>query len=180
MASRDDRFRKAVAPLGKREERRAVAAAVSHFESRLAKRREPRFRVIGAELTVEKPRSPRGVPTRLVSVVIAHYDAREVLSIQVDAAGRVVSSQALDFQPVFHADEVAEARALVEQDAPLRRAASRKSAFVHVFGPHQDRRRARLIGLQYLRTLRGDRVESVARAVVDLDRAQVVSVERYE
>lgn len=179
MATRDDRFRKAVAPLGKREERRAVVAAVSHFESTIATRSEPRFRVVGAELTMEKPRSPRGVPTRVVTVVVAHYDAREALSIQVDAAGRVVSSQALDFQPAFHAEEVAEARALVEQDAALRRSASGKSSFVHVFGPHRDRRRGRLIGLQYLRTLRGDRVESVARAVVDLDRAQVVSVERY-
>lgn len=169
-------LKRVLAPLGTREERAAIRSAVEYFRNTQHGSGELRYRVLGAELRIEKPRLRESVPPRLVDVLIVDYGGKQTLRLTVDRTKKIVQSEALTFHPAFHPDELKEARAIAERAETFPRTARGRRVFVMTFvpdGPSGHRR----VGLHYL--LRGDDAmpTPLAIAIVDLSQASLVSVE---
>jgi hypothetical protein len=173
-----DKLRATLAPLGKREARRAIAAARSELESSLEASAAERLRVLGAELVVRKP-SRGTIPVRLVDVVIRDGARQRNVSVLVGGNERVVAVEELEFQPDIQPDEIEEAREIAERDRRVSAVARRRGAFVSVFVPAgHDGAKARLVGLRYAALARRETVAHVASAVVDMSAGELVSFER--
>jgi hypothetical protein len=169
-------MRRVLAPLGAREERAAIRSAVEHFRNTQQRTGELRYRVLGAELRIEKPQLRESVPPRLVDVLIVDYGGKQILRLTVDRNKEIVESEALTFHPAFHRDELKEARRIAERAETFPRTVRGRRFLVMTFvpeGPPGHRR----VGLHYL--LRGDDAvpTPVAIAIVDLSEASLVSVE---
>lgn len=173
-----DKLTEALAPLGKREQRRAIAAARSKLESGLDPSAAERLRVLGAELVVRKP-SRGKIPVRLVDVVIRDETRQRNVSVLVGGNERVVAVEELEFQPDIQPDEIEKAREVAERDRRVSAVARRRGAFVSVFVPAgHDAAKARLVGLRYAAPTRRETVAHLASAVVDLSAGELVSFER--
>jgi hypothetical protein len=166
-------LREVVAPLEKEEERRAMAAAVAQLE----RPQERRFRVLGAELLVEKPRQPDALPERRIDVIVVDYDGRQILEVLVDANGEVVGREQLGYQPAFDPDEVDEADAIAKQDPRVARLTQQPEVLVSTFVPVVDAELGvRLVGLRYA-IVESDEVRFLADVGVDLCARAVVEFE---
>lgn len=179
MSSLTRRLVPVLAPLGKKEERRAIKAALDWMAVDLSGLKETRFRLLGAELRIDKPPTPRGVPRRLVRVLIADYTNRRNVDVTVDAEGRVLNGSTLHrFQPAFHAEEIGEARDIAEHDSRVASVVRRRGAFPVPFAPgHGTEPGPRAVGLHYLVATRGGGAAPLATVVVDLYEQSVSSFE---
>ena len=174
MSDLTRRLKPVLAPLSKAEESRSIKSAVaSLFPGR--SNPKARFRVLGAELRIEKPPERDTVPRRLIQVFIADYGNGRNVGVTVDGKGKIVESLTLDFQPNFHADEVYEARQIAERNERVRRLAKTRGAFTGTFAPHQAAENGhRMIGLHYATTERGGQTKPLGFAVVDLYTSEIV------
>ncbi len=177
MSKATARIRRAIAPLSKREERRAIEAARAHLSEELS----PRYRVFGAELRIDKPADPATTPKRTIAVLILDYEKRRTLEAIVDAGGKVL--QVLDlqgFQPAFLDDEVKEARAIAAGDERVARIGKLRGSFVSTFAPHQDHSpRRRQVGLRYAAPDARQGIRILAEAAVDLLDRRLVHLEEF-
>jgi hypothetical protein len=156
-----------------KEERAAIEAARSHLGRELS----ARYRIFPAELRIEKPRSPRTIPARAVSLLVLDYERRRTLEVLVDAESKVsgVTDQT-GFQPAFLPEEVDEARKIAERDERVAKVSKARGTFASAFGPHPtEERGARLVGLRYAVVDAKRRVRLLGEAVVDLSRRTLVS-----
>lgn len=164
----------ALAPLSKAEERRAIKAAMEYFLSH-RDYADDRFRVLGAELTIDKPRRRGAPPQRLVEVIIADYSARRNLGFVVNTDGKVLRGEPLAYQPAFHADEMREARAIAEQDERVARIAKLKSVFVSAYSPEAKvKEGTRLVGLRYVPSVGKQAFVPLASVAVNLNERRIV------
>jgi hypothetical protein len=165
-----------LAPLGKREAGRAIRVATDHLLRELGSGEEGRFRIIGAELKIEKPPRRGATPKRLIQVFIVDYANPRNLGVIIDSRGRMLESRALTFQPTFADDEISEARAIAERDARVSAIAKRRRTSVNTFTPREAAERGhRIIGLRYFASRRQARAQIAATVVVDLNEGRLVS-----
>jgi hypothetical protein len=137
---------------------------------------ERRFRIIGAELKMEKPPRRGATPKRLIQVFIVDYANRRNLGVIIDRRGRMVESRALTFQPAFVDDEISEARAIAKRDARISAIAKSPRTSVNTFTPREAAERGhRMIGLRYFVSRRKTRAQIAATVVVDLNEERLVS-----
>lgn len=166
-------FEAAVAPLEAEEERRAVAAAVVQLD----RPEQRRFRVLGAELLIDKPRRLDAAPERRIDVIVVDYDARRIVEVVVDGEGEVVDHDELAYQPAFHPDEVGEAYEIAVRDERVARLAQLQEAAVSTFAPEVDAERGtRLVGLRFA-VVEQEEVRYLANVAVDLCARAVLSFE---
>ncbi len=160
-----------ILPLKAKEERAAIEAA----KARVAKELSDHYRILGAELRIDKPSSPASAPLRMVGVLIVDYGHRRNFEVLVDGRGkplRVVDLHGA--QPAYTNDEIREARGIAEQDSRIARIAKMKGSFVSEFGPERAIDNARRIGLRYARVDKGRAGRVLAQAIVDLSARKVV------
>lgn len=180
MSDLTRKYRRVLAPLGKAEERRALRAAVGWMTAQAGNARDLRYRVLGAELRIEKPRRREEVPPRWIEVLIADYTHRRNLQVTIDSEGSVVEGGALaGLQPAFHADEVREAREIAERDPRVKRWAKAKRSFAGAFAPNADRENRRLVGLRYLAAEKEGQARPLGTVVVDLYGGEIVDLRDY-
>jgi|SRR5215216_623530 len=173
-------YKRVLAPVGKAEERRALRAAVDWMTAQAGNARDLRYRVLGAELRIEKPRRREEVPPRWIQVLIADYTNRRNLQVTLDSEGSVVEGGELGgLQPAFHADEVGEAREIAERDPRVKRWARTKGSFAGAFAPDADRENRRLVGLRYLAEEKEDQARPLGTVVVDLYGRELVDLTDY-
>ncbi len=164
-----------VAPLKTRESQAAVKAAQAH----VAKELSDHFRILGAELRIDKPPDPAKKPRRIVSVLVADYGSRRNLEVLVDTRGGVVQVNDLRGpQPAYSAEEIAEARQIAEQDSRVRALARTKGLFVSDFGPERAADNARRVGLRYAVVDKGGKGRLLAHAVVDLSAGKLTDFDQ--
>lgn len=133
-----------LAPLDEEEAERAMRSAEASLTER-----PRRYRLLGAQLAIEKPQGQSGLPDRLVEVFVADYDNHRSLRLVVGADGGVVGSEVLGYEPPFSADEISEARRLAERDESLARLARREELVVSTFAPSTAPLGERHVGLRY-------------------------------
>jgi hypothetical protein len=164
-----------IAPLEVEEERRAVAAALRHFEGR-------RVRVYGAELRIEKRRGK--LPDRAVSVLLADLDPYTPYEVVVDADGTVVEAvEQPELVPPFSGAEVCDAVAVARRHPALgdlaERWGVRPAPFypsTHEHGGDESRRGRRRVGIHFLDVADEADVIPLASVVVDLTSGEPESV----
>jgi hypothetical protein len=161
-------------PLGRAEAARAVKAAVQYLTPELVRDGSSRFRVLGAELAVTRPKGD-GIPRRQVEVVVIDYLNRRHVRVVLEEA-RVVQAHALDHQPAVGAEEVAEAAALAAAVPALRKVARLRSVFVSPYAPGGSAPGERRVGLHYVSSDRDGRATILAAAEVDLNERRVLAV----
>jgi hypothetical protein len=162
-----------LAPLGEEEQQQAIQAA----EARITQETD-RYRVLGAELEVEKPTGPDLALERLIAVLAADYANRRGLRVRVRPTG-ADEIQVLEYEPVFHPEEIAEARQIAERDQRLAGLARREEHLVTPFSPISEIG-ARLIGLHYFLAEGDQAARLVASAVVDLPAGEIVRLDWHE
>ena len=136
------------------------------------------YRILGAELRIDKPAQPGKLPDRMVAVVIVDYGGKRHLHVLVNASGAVAKVEDLTgSQPPFSTDEIAEARAIAEQDSRVARHLGREGLFVSDFGPAPAPDYARRVGLRYVVLNQGRIIGSLALAIVDLSARKLVEFE---
>jgi hypothetical protein len=178
MSPESKRIKTIARPLTKAEERRAITAAVTAFGRTARGDGNRRFRVLWAELRVDKRARPKLLPPRRIAVVIVDYGGLRSLEFLVDNGGRVVGERTLSLSPPFAADEVKEARAIAEHDPRVARLIQTGASFDGVFTPGgQGERRPRLVGLRYAVSKRGRAFDLRAAVVVDLSAQAIASFE---
>jgi hypothetical protein len=165
---------KVILPLKPKEERAAIAAAKVRVASELS----DHYRILGAELRIDKPSDPTKTPPRMIGVLIVDYGNRRNFEVLVDGKSKVVRVVDLHgAQPSYTREEIEEARAIAEQDNRVGRFVKLKGLFVSEFGPARTADHSRLIGLRYARVLKGRLSSVLARAVVDLSGRKLVDFE---
>ena len=164
-----------LAPLRRSEERHAVRAAVAHVTAGSAG--PLRYRVLGAELNIEKPPKRGAVPQRLIRVLIANYSGPCIHDISLTHQGKVMRSEVLrGQQPTFHPDEIREAREIAERDRRVASAAKQAGAFASAFASDLGRESGRrTIGLHYLAATRSGGARPLVTVAVDLCGAEIVA-----
>ncbi len=163
-----------ILPLKPREERAAIDAAKVRVGSELS----DHYRILGAELRIDKPSDPTKAPPRMIGVLIVDYGNRRNFEVLVDGNSKVV--RVIDLhgaQPAYTREEIEEARVIAEQDNRVGRFAKLKGSFVSEFGPERTGDNSRRIGLRYARVLKGRLSSVLARAVVDLSGRKLVDFE---
>jgi hypothetical protein len=162
-----------IAPLRAKEERAAIDAAKAH----VAKDLSDHYRILGAELRIDKP-SAGGKVQRTLGVLILDYGNRRNLEVLLDTTGKVVRTVDLrGAQPAYSREEIEEAREIAEQDSRLARFAKMKGSFVSEFGPERTADNSRRIGLRYARVDKVRVSGVLAHAVVDLSVRKLVHFE---
>ena len=173
------KLRSVLRPLSRAEERRAIQAALQYYQSESSDA-SARFRVLGAELRLDKPPKRGGIPPRLIQVLLVDYTHKRNLDFSVDAKGKVVRSGDLGFQPAFHAEEVREARELADSDERLVRILKKRGAFVSAFAPGSATdKESRLLGLRYVVPSKNG-VAHLASAVINLSEGRLLSVTEHQ
>jgi hypothetical protein len=174
MSDLTRKMSKVIVPLGRKEELAAIKAAKFHAAERLSEH----YRILGAELRIDKPPVPKEVPRRLVGVMIVDYGNRRNFEVLVGEKGKI--AQVVDLngaQPAYTKEEIKEAREIAEKDKRVARFARMKGSFVSEFGPERAPDNARRIGLRYAAVEKGRPGRVLARAVVDLSAQKLVDFE---
>ena len=176
MSDLTQRLKPVLAPLSKKEERQAVKTAVEHLTAEIGSEHDLRYRILGAEIRIEKPPGRGEVPERLIRVLIADYSNQRNLDISVNHRGKVVTSEVLrGLQPAFHPDEIQEAKKFAERDKRVARLAKMPGSFASAFASDLALERGRrLVGLHYLAAAKSGEVKPLATLVVDLASTEIV------
>lgn len=168
---------KVIVPLRRGEELVAIKTAQNH----LVKELSDRYRVLGAELRIDKPSDPKKSPLRMVGVVIVDYSKRRNYEVLVAASGKIVRVVDLSgAQPAYTSEEIKEARKISEQDKRVARFAKMKGSFASEFGPERAADNARRIGLRYAQAEKGRVSRVLAHAIVDLSAGKIVEFSEVE
>jgi hypothetical protein len=168
---------KVIVPLRRAE----VLAAIKAAESHLARELSDRYRVLGAELRIDKPADPKKSPLRMVGVVIVDYSKRRNYEVFITGSGKVVRVVDLTgAQPAYTSEEIQEARKIGEQDRRVARFAKMKGSFASEFGPERAADNARRIGLRYAQVEKGRVSRVLAHAIVDLSAGKIVEFSETE
>lgn len=163
-----------LAPLNASEARRAIAAARRYLEPELTHEGQSRYRVLGAELSLTRPRDKDALVRRDIEVLVVDYLGRRQVRVVVER-GRVVEVRELTGPAAFSADEIAEAEAIALEVPRLKAIASRESVFSSPFAAGGCDVRSRRIGLRFM-LARPDRPAlPLASAEVDLIEQRLVS-----
>src|SRR5262249_8175319 len=165
---------KVILPLKGKEERAAIKAA----QARVAEELSDHYRILGAQLRIDKPSDPTKTPPRMIGVLIVDYGNKRNLEILVNGSGKAV--QVIDLrgaQPAPTKEEIDEARAIAEKDDRVRRFTKLKGSFVSEFGPERTADNLRRIGLRYSQALKGRISGVLAHAIVDLSSRKLVQFE---
>jgi len=180
MSDLTRKLKSVLAPLGRSEERHAVKVALSKAQSLLQEEHEPRSRILGAELRIEKPPKRGRVPERLISVFIVDYAHKRILDVVSKSFGKATTISVLtNFQPAFHPDEIKEAQSIAKSDSRVAKYAKMRGVVIGAAGPPMgEHMNHRVIGLHYLRTNKKGQNEPVAVVAVDLYDRQVVRIEK--
>ena len=179
MSTLTRRLRPVLKPLGKTEEGAAIRLAMADLLAEPDRPKDARFRVLGAELAIEKPPRPEAVPTRAIAVLIADYANRRHLRFLVEK-NKLTRRDGLAFEPAFHIDEIREGRRIAERDRGVAAAARTRGAFASPFSPAAGGEPGvRLIGLRYAVARKGKPTAVLGTAVVDLSAAALISFERF-
>jgi hypothetical protein len=169
------RLTKVLKPLGRVETTKAVKAVIHYLEPELVRDGTSRFRVLGAELAITRPKSREAIPRRQIEVIVIDYLNRRHMRVVVERE-RVVEVRTLDYQPAVSSDEILEATKLAAVVPELRKLARQRGVFVNPYAPGQRKPGERPIGLYYLSTGRDGLAAVVAAAEVDLVEQKVVAV----
>jgi hypothetical protein len=166
---------KVLKPLAQMEATRAIKVAIHYLEPELVRDGISRYRVLGAELAITRPKSPRVIPKRQIEVIVIDYLNRRHIRVVVEQ-GRVVEVRTLDYQPAVSGDEIAEATQLAASVPELRKLAGRKGVFVSHYAPGPREPGERRIGLYYLSTGKNGLVAILAAAELDLVEQRVLAI----
>jgi hypothetical protein len=178
MSSLTRQLGSVLAPLSKGEERQAIRAAVNQLTAEIGRTAEARYRVLGAEISIDKPARRGAIPKRLIQVLIVDYGNRRNLRFLVDSRGEFTERTVLRHQPPFHRDEIKEARAIAEQDARVAELARLRGSFVSAHAPMMAAEaEGRRVGLSYTLAARGRAPQPLALVVVDLCERRLVAFE---
>jgi hypothetical protein len=166
-----------IAPLSSAEKQRAIAAVAAYILADAGA--DARFRVLGAELRIDKPANPDELPIRLIQVLAVEYDRRRNLDFTVTTRGKIVQvADSPSIQPTFHNDEIREARDIAERNEQVASVVQVQGAFASPFVPIRDaEQHNRLIGLHYAAVRRNLPAQFLGTAVVDLSERRLVSFE---
>jgi hypothetical protein len=164
-------------PLGAGESKRAIATAVAYLKPELNRDGVSRFRVLGAELQVTRPRDKSARrPVRQVEVLVVDYlNARQVRVVVEN--GQVVEVRDLEGQPAFEQGEIEEATKLATEVPALRTIARRRNVFVSSFASGGSEPGSRRMGLYFVLSRGGAPAVPLATAVVDLVEERVLEHE---
>lgn len=174
-STRPRKLKEVLKPLTQSEARRAIKVTLDHLQPELLRADVSRFRVLGTELSITRPKDREATPARRIEVLIVDYlNRRHVRSVVED--GRVLEARTLEHQPAVSSEEIAEARELAAADAGLKRLERRKGVFVSHFAPGSHEPGTRRIGLYYLRAGRNGQAEILATAEVDLFEQKTLAV----
>jgi len=162
--------------LTERDEQLAIKAALAHLSIDFEHEPNRRIRVFGSELRIEKPPKREALPNRLIRVLVADYDNRQIHDVTVDGSGSIVHSEVLSpHQPAFHDEEIREAREIAERDERIARLVKLKGFFVGAFAPHADAKKSRReIGLHYLVATGDGQARPLATISVDLYEQKII------
>lgn len=171
-----------LAPLSKQEERRSVECVLSHLRAELESAAKPRFRVLGVEVRIEKPETPKATPRRLIRVLVADYGNKRTLDVLVDRSGNIAQAENYrGFQPAFHTDEIQAAREIAQCDPRVASLTKRRDYFVTAFGPEKTRPGgSRKIGLRFTLARKGQGTSVLVSVTVDLCERKVIAFEVSE
>jgi len=169
-------LKRLLAPLKKQEERRSVQFVLSHLRADLESAAKPRFRVLGVEVRIEKPQTPKAAPRRLIRVLVADYGNKRHLDVLVDHAGNIVQAENYrGFQPAFHNDEIRDASEIALSDSRLASLRKRRDYFVTTFVPEKIRPGgSRKIGLRFILARKRQGVGVLAEVTVDLCKQKII------
>jgi hypothetical protein len=171
------RHARLLAPLHKREEQRAIQAAVERFTAELPDGQEVRYRVLGAELLVEKPEVPSKLPKRFIEVLIVDYPGRRNLQFLVQERGQVARVATIRGQPTFHEEEIQEARRIAGSDPRVAAVRRHRGLFVSAHAPPRPSETGgRVVQLHYVLAVK-QRYEIAASVLVDLSDRRLLSVD---
>lgn len=165
---------KVLKPLARAETTRAVKAAIHYLEPELVRDGTSRFRVLGAELAITRPKSRDVIPRRQIEVLVIDYLNRRHMRVVVEQE-RVVEVRTLDYQPAVNRDEIVEATKLAAAVPGLRKLAQRRGVFVSPYAAGPREPGERRIGLYYLSTGRDGLAAILAAAEVDLVEQKVLA-----
>jgi hypothetical protein len=166
---------KVLKPLSRAEATRAIKIATDYLKPELVRDTVSRFRVLGAELAITRPKSRDLVPRRQIQVIIVDYLNRRHVRVVVENGG-VAEVRTLDYQPAVSAEEVQEASQLAAAVPELKRLTQQKGIFLSPYAAGSRAPGERRIGLYYLSTNRNGLAAIVAAAEVDLVEQRVYSV----
>jgi hypothetical protein len=161
-----------LAPVSEEEAQQATESAVAGIAEV-----SDHYRILGAEVVIEKPAAADVVPERLLAVFIADYANRRSVRVPVRPTG-VGEIEVLSYEPALHPDEEAEARRIAEQDERLRRLLRGDEQVVTAFSPVSVVG-AREVGLHYASTQAGPPAEPLATAVVSLVTGELLHLELH-
>jgi hypothetical protein len=174
MSESTKRLAKVVAPLKRKEQLEAIKIAQGH----VAKELSDHYRILGAELRIDKPADPKQTPQRMIGVMVADYGNRRNYEILVGGKGKIVGVVDLaGAQPAYTLEEIKEARQIAEHDSRVAVFAKSKGSFASEFSPDRARDNARRIGLRYAVAEKGRPSRVLARGVVDLSARRLVEFE---
>lgn len=174
MSESTRRLAKVVLPLRQKEHLEAIKAAKAHLANDLS----DHYRILGAELRIDKPPDPRKAPVRMIGVIVVDYGNRRNYEVLVGAGGKVAKVVDLGgAQPVFTSEEIEEAREIGERDPRVARLRKMKGSFVSEFGPDRAADNARRIGIRYALIEKGRVSRVLAHSIVDLSVRRLVEFE---
>ena len=174
MSIQTKKLMKNLAPLRKREEQSALKLAVAHLTTYTDRTEGSHYVVLGSELAIGRPGKTGAISNRRIRLLIADYGARRNIEVLVET-GKVVESRSLPYQPAFHPDEIANARALAERDPRATRLIKRRSVIVEAASSERPSH-SRLMTLRYAIAPQGKPASFLATVVVDLWARKVVAV----
>ena len=179
MSDLTRQIRKVIAPLSKAEEHRIIKSVTTHMTKNYGGGNEARFRVLGIELSINKPPKRESIPQRLIRVLVADYRNKQNLEFILDTIGKIIKAQKYaGLQPVLQEDEIKEARTIAKRDSRLTHIAKRRDFFVSDFAPETIPENSfRIVGLSYVLKTRDKSFQQLARVLVDLSEQKVVSLE---
>jgi Cu2+-containing amine oxidase len=182
MSNLTRRIRKVIAPLSKAEEHRIIKSVTTHMTKNYGGGTKARFRVLGIELSINKPPKRESIPQRLVRVLVADYRNKQNVEFVLDATGKIIKAEKYaGLQPAFHKDEIREARTIANRDNRLVHVAKRRGVFVNDFAPETSPENSfRIVGLSYVFKTKDNVFQQLTRVLVDLSEQKILSLESTE
>jgi hypothetical protein len=183
MSDLTKRIRKVIAPLSKAEEHRIIKSVTTYMTKNYGGGTEARFRVLGIELSIDKPPKRESIPQRLIRVLVADYRNKQNLEFILDTIGNIIKAEKnTGFQPAFHEDEIRQARTIAKRDSRLAHVTKRRGVFISDFAPETIPENSfRIVGLSYyLLKAKDNSFQQLARVLVDLSEQKVVFLESTE
>lgn len=167
MSRQTRRLGNVVSPLTRAEIKHATALAVEHLKPEVVWNGHSRYRVLGAELSLTRPREKNAPVSRRIEVLIIDYLGRRQLRVGLER-GRVVEVRPLEGQAAYAPDEIAEATSIARTAPALRTIARRKGVFVSPFAPGGSDPATRRVGLHFVQARGKALALLLASAHIDL------------